>query len=139
MGSILMDSDQKFKSRLESNFASLLDIEAIDQLLLYGGKDVVIHALEEFLPICDQQIKDVIEANKVNDRLKIKSILHTLKGTAATLGIKKIASNTKTIEEKMKLDINFEFNNQLNDLKKDFIVFQENFNNIISLIHQYNE
>ena len=62
----------------------------------------------------------------------IQKHLHTLKGSAGTLGIERVAQIAKETEGEMKLKEYSRLSKGLKELNDSFVEFRENFSNIIS-------
>ena len=69
---------------------------------------------------------------KNNDYDLIKRHLHTLKGSAGTMGVEKVAAIATEIESKLKRNDYSNLLKGLSDLNDSFAEFRENFTNIIS-------
>nr|MCU0355260.1 response regulator [Cytophagales bacterium] len=89
----------------------LLNLEVVNQLKKYGGEEMVLATLEEFIAEARQQMVDSQAALADKDYKSILSHLHTLKGNAGTLGIEKIANLARSTEAALK-------NNETKGLKK---------------------
>lgn len=110
----------------------IVNRETINQLQKYGGAEMVFNALKEFEEEANGQIKECFEAIKKEDFTTIQKHLHTLKGSAGTLGLEKIAQTALEIEAKMKDQEYSNVANGLLELNNNFAEFKENFTNIIS-------
>jgi CheY-like chemotaxis protein/HPt (histidine-containing phosphotransfer) domain-containing protein len=106
----------------------VINEEVIAQLSKYGGDDMITKVFEDF----DSEAREQLELCKISLKSKkyetIKSILHTLKGNAGTLGIEKVAKYAEYIEINLKKN-NFETLEQdLNFLQLTFAEFQNTYN-----------
>jgi PAS domain S-box-containing protein len=110
----------------------IVNINTINQLKKYGGAEMVYSALKEFEQEAQEQILECHEANKKEDYTTIQLHLHTLKGSAGTLGVEKIADIAMQIEAEMKKQEYSNVTNGLLQLSNNFAEFKENFTNIIS-------
>ncbi|RLD23690.1 MAG: aerobic respiration control sensor protein ArcB, partial [Bacteroidetes bacterium] len=110
----------------------ILNTEIIAQLQKYGGPDMVYSALQEFETEANEQLIDCNNALIDKDYKTIQKHLHTLKGTAGTLGIDKVAKTAKSIEAIMKTQDYSSVKEGLKELNDNFAEFKENFTNIIS-------
>jgi PAS domain S-box-containing protein len=115
----------------KSQDSQILNQDTIDQLQKYGGEEMVYSALKEFEQEADEQIKECVAALKKNDFKTIQKHLHTLKGSAGTLGIEKVAQISQEIEAKMKKQDFSNVKKGLSELTNNFAEFKENFTNII--------
>ena len=93
---------------------------------------MVFNALKEFEEEANGQIKECFEAINKEDFTTIQKHLHTLKGSAGTLGLEKIAQTALEIEAEMKEQDYSNVANGLLELNNNFAEFKENFTNIIS-------
>ena len=110
----------------------ILNKDTIAQLQKYGGADMVYSALQEFETEATEQLKECNQALLIDDYSTIRKHLHTLKGTAGTLGIEKFADTSKKIETKVKAEDYSLLKEGLKELNDNFVEFRENFTNIIS-------
>ena len=114
------------------NVSSIINVEVVDQLKKYGGKQLVFNAFKEFEEEAKQQLSECKKALKAQDYETIRGHLHTLKGTAGTLGITYITSGATDIEARLKKKDYSKLKSDFSDLSNRFVEFQENFTNIIS-------
>jgi hypothetical protein len=117
---------------ISSKTLHIVNRETINQLQKYGGAEMVFNALKEFEEEANGQIKECFEAIKKEDFTTIQKHLHTLKGSAGTLGLEKIAQTAVEIEAEMKEQDYSNVANGLLELNNNFAEFKENFTNIIS-------
>lgn len=110
----------------------IVNRDTINQLQKYGGVEMVFNALKEFEEEANEQIQECLEAIKKEDFATIQKHLHTLKGSAGTLGIEIIAQIALDIEDEMKEQDYSNVANGLSELSNNFAEFKENFTNIIS-------
>ena len=116
----------------ENEELQIVNKKTINQLQKYGGAEMVFNALKEFEEEADEQIKECHEAIEKEDFSTIQKHLHTLKGSAGTLGIEKIAQIALEIEAEMKVQDYSNVTKGLLQLNNNFAEFKENFTNIIS-------
>ena len=112
--------------------SSIINLEVVEQLKKYGGKQLVFNAFKEFEEEAKTQISECKSALKMADYETIRSHLHTLKGTAGTLGITHVASGATAIEARLKKKDYSKLKADFSDLSNRFVEFQQNFTNIIS-------
>ena len=110
----------------------IIDLQVVEQLKKYGGKELVANALREFEEETEKQLQSCNKALEESDFEFIRKTLHTLKGTAGTLGIIKITDIATTLEKQMKQGDYSELNSLLSDLNDNFVEFQQNITDLIS-------
>ncbi len=79
-----------------------LDPEIVRQLHAIGGLDLVASVYEDFIAESSELVRETLEAWKKQDIVTIKSHLHTLKGSAGTVGAMQIAGIAKDAEGRLK-------------------------------------
>ena len=110
----------------------IINIEVVSQLEKFGGKEMIISAFKDFEGEAKVQINECNDALKKSDYSVIQKHLHTLKGSAGTLGIERVAQIAKETEGEMKLKEYSRLSKGLKELNDSFVEFRENFSNIIS-------
>ncbi|NME67160.1 PAS domain-containing hybrid sensor histidine kinase/response regulator [Flammeovirga aprica] len=80
----------------------IVDYAVTAELAKYGGMEIIHLSFEDFFMEGDALIHELVEAKSKNSIDDIKSIMHTFKGTAATLGIIKLSEKAKHSEQKLK-------------------------------------
>ncbi len=106
------------KPETENPKSEILNLEVIGQLKKYGGEEMVLATLEEFIAEVHEHMQENTTALAGKDYKKILSNLHTLKGNAGTLGIERIADLARLTEADLK-------NNQTKDLRKNLVKIQK--------------
>jgi PAS domain S-box-containing protein len=122
----------EIKTEPKAKTLQIVNLNTINQLKKYGGAEMVYGALKEFEQEAQEQIEECLAANKKEDYGTIQQHLHTLKGSAGTLGLEKIADIAMKIEAEMKNQDYSNVSNGLLQLSNNFAEFKENFTNIIS-------
>ena len=82
----------------------VLDREIIDQLNGIGGADLVLSVFEDFVSECNELVPEAVEAYAKGDIKTVKSNLHTLKGSAGTVGVSQVAEIARDAEWRLKSD-----------------------------------
>ncbi len=114
------------------NKQKIVNEEVIDQLMKYGGGDMIIKVFDDFEIETIELLNISASSFKTKNYENIRSQLHTLKGNAGTLGIEKVAKYAENIEANLKKS-NFETLEQdLKFLKLTFAEFQNNYKKIIN-------
>ncbi len=111
----------------------IINKEIIAQLSKYSGPEMVMDILLDFEKEATEQIANSLIAAAEEDYQCILTNLHTLKGNAATLGVEKVASAAKRIEEDVKTEEYSEIEANLKELNKFFKEFQNNYREILNL------
>ena len=81
----------------------ILDDEIVGQLQQIGGNELVDSVLEEFETEASELVTGAIDAYSLGDIPTVKSHLHTLKGSAGTIGVARMADIARTAEGKLKV------------------------------------
>lgn len=121
------NSTKRASSESRPVFESI-DLSVLDTLKKYGGEETVREALNEFDKECVSQIKDSTSAFEKKNIKEVLNILHTLKGNAGTLGIKKIADQAEMMEDELKKEKYFIFDSEILKLKELYHNFKGDLN-----------
>jgi len=103
----------------------VLNMDVINQLKKYGGPELIETTIHDFEIEAKEQIDDCLELINVKNYLEILNKLHTLKGSAGTLGADKIADVAKSVEINIKNDKLDSVGKDLNYLKRCLLKFSE--------------
>jgi len=117
---------------VETKTLEIVNKKTIQQLQKYGGAEMVFNAMKEFEEEASEQLEECIESFKKDDFSTIQKHLHTLKGSAGTLGIEKVAQVALEVEAEMKTQDYSNVNQGLKELSDNFAEFKENLTNIMS-------
>ena len=118
---------------LRSSDAELIDIRIVKELRKYASQKELIEIYKEFeneTSSALEQIKSHIESNDID---KILSILHTIKGNSASLGLTPIAKFSEQLEFKIKKSETIDLENYLPELLDLFAKFVSNYERILNL------
>ena len=127
---ILQEEEPLNKNKIKQADTDLVIIEqeAIDQLLRWGGTELAESAYQEFEQEAGEQIKAGALYLEQKDVEKLREEMHSLKGSAGTLGVYQVAKIATAIEKHLKeKDINFatvQFP-KLQQAFEDFIAFYQ--------------
>ena len=110
----------------------ILNRKILNQLKKYGGKDMIVSALDDFELETEHQLETCAKALKNNDYATIQRQLHTLKGSSGTLGAEKIAQHAHHLESLIKREDYSALEQKLGELNDKFVEFKQNYINIIS-------
>ncbi|TDB65239.1 PAS domain S-box protein [Arundinibacter roseus] len=105
----------------------VLDREIVDQLKQIGGKDLVLSVYEDFVTESNELVGEAITAFETGDMATVKSHLHTLKGSAGTVGVMQVAEIAKDAEGRLKHDDTSTLSTALPQLQKAYGRFLENY------------
>ncbi|WP_080240673.1 PAS domain S-box protein [Spirosoma rigui] len=101
----------------------IIDEEIVGQLRDIGGQDLVDSIMEEFVTEATELVNGAIDAYALGDIPTVKSHLHTLKGSAGTIGVARVADIARTAEGKLKVADTSGLNEALQALKLEFDAF----------------
>tara|TARA_R110001599_G_scaffold353357_1_gene591851 strand:- start:4519 stop:5163 length:645 start_codon:yes stop_codon:yes gene_type:complete len=117
---------------LRPSDAELIEIKMIKELQKYASKKELLEIYKEFeteTSIALQQLKSHIESNDID---KILSILHTIKGNSASLGLTLIAKLSEQVESEIKNSETVDLENYLPELLALFAKFVSNYERILN-------
>jgi PAS domain S-box-containing protein len=121
----------KQKEITETVVLPVLDREIIDQLNGIGGADLVLSVFEDFVTESDELVEGAIEAYEQGDIATVKSNLHTLKGSAGTVGVAQVAEIARDAEWRLKSDDTSTLAQALPELKKVYGRFLESYEGML--------
>lgn len=113
----------KLKEPKPENQLPILDEAIVGQLRDIGGQELVDSILEEFMIEAADLVRGAVDAYALGDIPTVKSHLHTLKGSAGTIGVARMADIARTAEGKLKVNDTSGLNEALQDLEKAFAEF----------------
>lgn len=90
------------KPKQDDKGAVIIEPEAIEQLKKWGGKELMYSAYEEFDDEASEQLSICLKSYKEQDFNTLINNLHSLKGSAGTLGIRKVAGTATELERQIK-------------------------------------
>jgi PAS domain S-box-containing protein len=103
----------------------VIDEAIVGQLRDIGGQELVDSIMEEFITEATELVTGAIDAYALGDIPTVKSHLHTLKGSAGTIGVSRIADISRTAEGKLKVNDTSGLNEALQALQRAFVEFKE--------------
>ena len=98
----------------------IVNQDVVAQLKKYGGDDIVGSVYNEFTAETETQLTEAQQALNHNKWEEVRKLLHTIKGTAGTLGIEKVAYTARILELRLK-------ENNISSFKSDFLKLIDNF------------
>jgi DNA-binding response OmpR family regulator len=111
----------------------MLNQDTTDSLKAMAGEDMLLEIFEDFNREAQGLIDNLQNGMKENDTALIKTALHTIKGTAGTLGLDRISKFAQYIENNIKND-KFDTLNQ--DIRVLLGIFSNYFENYRYLLKQ---
>ncbi|MGV3557944.1 PAS domain S-box protein [Larkinella arboricola] len=103
--------------------APMIDTEIIAQLEQVGGRDLVVSIYEDFEIEATTLVQESLDAFAIGDVPTVKSHLHTLKGSAGTIGVARMAQIAREAEAKLKVNDTSSLADDLHLLDKEFKIF----------------
>ncbi|MFD2573819.1 PAS domain S-box protein [Spirosoma soli] len=103
----------------------IIDDEIVGQLRDIGGQELVDSIMEEFVNEATELVNGAVDAYALGDIPTVKSHLHTLKGSAGTIGVARVADIARTAEGKLKVSDTSGLSEALQALQKAFAEFIE--------------
>ena len=130
-----VNGDKETETIVEDTGGNLkiIDENIIAQLSKYSGPEMVLEILKDFEKETQEQLDQCQNSLKEEDYQSILRDLHTLKGSAGTLGVEKLAQKAKQIELNLKAEEIQNTAADLDELNKIFQEFQDNYHNILNL------
>ncbi|GAB4023792.1 PAS domain S-box protein [Spirosoma koreense] len=110
----------------------IIDAEIVSQLRDIGGQELVDSIMEEFVTEAMELVNGSTSAYALGDIPTVKSHLHTLKGSAGTIGVARVADIARTAEGKLKVNDTSGLSEALQALEKAFAEFQTEWKNYVS-------
>ena len=97
-------STPKIQPKAPETELPIIDAEIVGQLRDIGGQELVDSIMEEFVTEADSLVIGALSAYALGDIPTVKSNLHTLKGSAGTIGVARMADIARTAEGKLKVN-----------------------------------
>ncbi|HEV7379654.1 MAG TPA: PAS domain S-box protein [Dyadobacter sp.] len=121
----------KKAEEIEEVILPVLDKEIIDQLNGIGGADLVLSVFEDFVTESNELVSGAVTAFAENDIATVKSNLHTLKGSAGTVGVSQVAEIARDAEWRLKSDDTSTLSEALPQLEKAYALFLESYEGLL--------
>ncbi len=109
----------------------ILDREIIDQLNGIGGADLVWSVFEDFVTESNELVAESVTAYAKGDIPTVKSNLHTLKGSAGTVGVSQVAEIARDAEWRLKSDDTSTLAQALPELERAYGRFLERYEELL--------
>ena len=97
-----------------------IDVQIVGQLHDIGGQELVDSIMDEFITEATGLICGAIDAHALGDIPTVKNHLHTLKGSAGTIGVVRVADIARIAEGKLKVADTSDLSDALQSLKGAF-------------------
>ncbi|RIV18134.1 PAS domain S-box protein [Fibrisoma montanum] len=105
----------------------VIDQEIVGQLHDIGGQDLVDSVFDEFVTEATELVSGAKDAFALGDIPTVKSHLHTLKGSAGTIGVARVAFIAREAEGKLKVNDTGTLGEELKQLDKAFTEFLDTY------------
>ncbi len=109
----------------------ILDLSVLGQLKKYGGDELVIESLKDFEIETETLLTESMTAFQENDYEQVRKHLHTVKGSAGTLGIVQVADLAERMEGQLKDNDTTDLETNLQKLLQHFRDFQANYEKLV--------
>jgi len=86
-----------------SAILEIVNTEVVGQIRKYGGEDLVQSAFSDFISETTVLLQEMEESIADNELDGVNKILHTIKGSAGTIGIEKFAEEANKLESRLNL------------------------------------
>jgi HPt (histidine-containing phosphotransfer) domain-containing protein len=101
---------------LQSTDFEIINKEVVHNLLKLADKESIIQIYGDFETELKESLSDCTSFYAKGEWNEIQKILHTLKGSAGTLGVSKVENKVREIEQNLKQNIYFEVESELKTL-----------------------
>lgn len=122
---------QKQKEIAQEIKLPIIDLDIVGQLQELGGMELVSSIFEDFVTESTELVNEAIAAFAQNDIATVKSNLHTLKGSAGTIGVSRVAEIARLGEGKLKTNDTSTLAQDLPNLEREFQVFLKDYQQIL--------
>lgn len=101
----------------------VIDNDILEQLRDIGGAELVESVFDDFVTEATELVNESLTAFAAGDIATVKSHLHTLKGSAGTVGVARLARIAREAEGKLKVQDTSQLAQELNALEAAFAEF----------------
>ncbi|MEQ9423834.1 MAG: PAS domain S-box protein [Cyclobacteriaceae bacterium] len=108
----------------------IINQKTLSNISKHGGKELLQSVLEDFETETKEQLANCFDALTKGNFEDIRLELHTMKGSAGTLGIEKVARQAESLEAELKKGKPADLNEKLLLLESRFNEFRENLEKI---------
>ncbi len=128
------DANLTIKSTTESlNYLPIVNTQTAQQLQKWGGQELVNESYQLYEEETTGLLIEAIMAYNQKDRSTLKLHVHTIKGSAATLGIDRMATIATGIDDLLKDNIDAEISEQMLSFEHSFEEYRLNYRIILNL------
>ncbi len=85
--------------RITSDAVDMELLNAFEDLQSDDGSDLIVELIDLYLKDASQRVLAIREAALANDWVLLKQVIHNLKGSSASLGVRQVAQTCKMLEE----------------------------------------
>ncbi len=110
-------------AQIQAPLPPVIDEEIVSQLRDLGGQELVDEIMGEFVTEATELVNGANDAFALGDIPTVKSHLHTLKGSAGTIGVSRVAHIAREAEGKLKLSDTSHLAEELQALTRAFEEF----------------
>jgi PAS domain S-box-containing protein len=110
----------------------VINLEVVEQLKKFGGVELLASVFEDFDTETAQLLEESNNCLKNSEYNKILTNLHTLKGSAGTIGADRIANLSKEAESRLKNNISDQLPADLLNLQAFFEEFQNQYKKVLT-------
>ena len=114
-------------------YLPIVNTQTAQQLQKWGGRELVEESYQLFETETTGLLIEANKANNQNDRSTLKLHVHTIKGSAATLGVDRMTVIATEIDMMLKADIDAEVAEQIQAFEHSFEEYRANYRIILNL------
>ena len=115
------------------SYLPIVNTQTAQQLQKWGGRELVDESYQLFEKETTGLLIEAIMAHQQNDRQTLKLHVHTIKGSAATLGIDRMAILATEIDTMLKENIDTDVTEQMQAFEHSFEEYRLNYRIILNL------
>ncbi len=113
------------------NILPVIDLEILTQLRQLGGMELVASIFEDFVTESTELVTEALVAFEEDNIAVVKSNMHTIKGSAGTIGVIRVAEIAQVGEAKLKTNDTSTLATDLQTLKQEFDLFLSSYQVIL--------
>ena len=132
-GAILQKKQQEIAQEVQT---PVVDADVVKQLLALGGMELVASIFEDFVKETSELMQEALVAFEAGDIATVKSNLHTIKGSAGTIGVLRVAEIARIGEGKLRINDQSTLAQDLPQLDDEFKTFLTEYKNHLETIAQ---
>ena len=132
-GAILQKKQQEIAQEVQT---PVVDADVVKQLLALGGMELVASIFEDFVKETSELMQEALVAFEAGDIATVKSNLHTIKGSAGTIGVLRVAEIARIGEGKLRINDQSTLAQDLPQLNDEFKTFLTEYKNHLETIAQ---